>query len=142
MRPIKRIIIHCSATPPHLDIGAGDIRRWHTAPQPRGNGWKDIGYHYVIRLDGTLETGRPIEQAGAHTVGQNRDTVGVCYVGGVDQAGKAKDTLLSAQLRTLEELVHDLRERFGPLPIFGHNDFANKACPSFKVAVRLKHLLT
>lgn len=140
MRPIKRIIIHCSATPPHLDVGVKEIRRWHTTPQPRGNGWKDIGYHYVIRLNGSIEEGRPIEQAGAHTVGQNRDSIGVCYVGGVGKDGKAKDTLLAAQQATLEALILDLRERYGPLPIFGHNDFANKACPSFKVSERLKHL--
>ena len=62
-----------------MDIGAKEIKAWH-----KGKGWKDIGYHYVIRLNGKVELGRPLEKMGSHVVGYNRDSVGVCYVGGVE----------------------------------------------------------
>ena len=61
MRPINRIIIHCTATPEGRDVTIGEVRKWHVV-----RGWRDVGYHYLIRLDGTVETGRPIEQVGAH----------------------------------------------------------------------------
>jgi N-acetylmuramoyl-L-alanine amidase len=138
MRAINRIIIHCSATKQSLDVGVEEIRKWHM----KGNGWKDIGYHYVIRLDGSIEKGRPIEQVGAHTSGHNSDSIGICYVGGVDNANKPKDTLNPKQEKSLEALVKKLRERWPKLTISGHNDYTNaKACPSFKVSERLKHLI-
>ena len=78
MRPINEIIIHCSATAEGKDFKAADIRRWHV----QGNGWKDIGYHFVIDLDGTVEVGRPVAQQGAHCTNHNKTTIGICYVGG------------------------------------------------------------
>ena len=78
MRKIRKIIIHCSATKEGQDIDAKEIKKWHV----EGNGWSDIGYHYVIKLDGTVEEGRPIERSGAHTLNHNHDSIGVCYIGG------------------------------------------------------------
>lgn len=138
MRKVNRIIIHCSATKPGMDIGAKEIRKWHMD----GNGWKDIGYHYVIRLDGSIEKGRPLEQLGSHTAGHNADSIGICYVGGVDEKGKAKDTLSPKQQKSLEDLITKLRERWPELTLSGHNDYTkSKACPSFKVSEKLKHLI-
>ncbi len=81
MRQIKKIVIHCSATPRNKDFSAEDIRDWHV----KGNGWDDIGYHYVVRLDGSMEYGRMVDKYGAHVKGHNYDTIGICYIGGMDK---------------------------------------------------------
>jgi N-acetylmuramoyl-L-alanine amidase len=127
MRNLTRIILHCSATEEGKDFSAADIRTWHKA-----QGWKDIGYHFVICLDGTIERGRPIDEVGAHVKGHNADTIGVCYIGGVKD-GKPKDTMTAEQEVAWMHLVLGLRIVFGYLPVHGHNEYAAKACPSFKV---------
>ncbi len=83
-RKIDEIVLHCSATREGQDISVETIRSWHVD----GNGWSDIGYHAVIMLDGTLELGRPLERSGAHVKGHNRNTIGVCYIGGVEAHGQ------------------------------------------------------
>ena len=88
MRTINEIIVHCTATEAGQDFKAADIKRWHTATPPKGNGWKDIGYHYVVDLDGTIEAGRPIDQVGAHCKNHNNNTIGVVYVGGLRNGKK------------------------------------------------------
>lgn len=131
MRKIDGIIIHCSATPEGRDVTVQTIRQWHKA-----KGWRDIGYHFIIRLDGTVEQGRPVEQQGAHCTGHNQTTIGVCYIGGVARDGKTpKDTRTDAQKASLLELVKQLQaaHRIPSSNIYGHNQFANKACPSFDV---------
>ena len=87
MRYISEIIIHCSATKEGLDFNVNDLRRWHKA-----QGWKDVGYHFVITLDGTIEQGRALEEIGSHTKGHNAHSIGICYIGGLDKNGKPKDT--------------------------------------------------
>jgi N-acetylmuramoyl-L-alanine amidase len=129
MRELKRIIIHCTATPEGKHFDVATIRRWHV----KDRGWKDIGYHYVIYLDGSVHEGRPVEQAGAHTSGHNADSIGIVYVGGCDAKMKAKDTLNEAQETAMVNLIKALREQYGELSLHGHNEFAAKACPSFKV---------
>ena len=137
MRDLKRIILHCSATPEGAHFDVATIRRWHV----QGNGWKDIGYHYVIYIDGSVHGGRPIAQVGAHTSGHNKDSIGICYVGGVDKNGKAKDTLNDMQELTLVNIIDALRKKYGVLSLHGHNEFAAKACPSFKVYEKFDWLL-
>ena len=136
MRKINEIIIHCSASPEGREDTSKDIRRWHTSPKPEGNGWKDIGYHYVVLLDGTVETGRPIENAGAHCTGHNRFSIGVCYIGGLSADGKTfKDTRTEAQNASLKQLVKELQALY-QIPtknVVGHCHYAQKACPSFDV---------
>jgi len=134
MREITRIIMHCSATEAGRDFDAEDIRTWHKA-----RGWSDIGYHYVIKLDGTIEAGRPVDRVGAHTKGHNEDSVGVCYIGGLKD-GKPFDTMSEIQEIAFIELVFSLRNVFGWMPIHGHNEYAAKACPSFNVQVKYKFL--
>lgn len=130
MRKIDKIIIHCSATPEGKDFTVQQIRQWHV----QGNGWSDIGYHYVIYRDGSVHIGRPIERVGAHTKGYNAHSIGICYIGGCAADGKTpKDTRTPAQKAALVKLVGELRHRFGGVTVHGHNEFANKACPSFDV---------
>lgn len=132
MRKINKIIIHCSATPEGRNVTVGEIDRWH-----RDRGFSSIGYHWVIYLDGTIHKGREESLAGAHTVGHNADSIGVCYVGGVDKQMKPKDTRTPVQRIALKELVKNLQERYPGATIHGHNEFAAKACPSFDVRKEL-----
>jgi len=130
MRDLKRIILHCSATKEGQDFSVATIRDWHV----KGRGWSDIGYHWVIRLDGSIEVGRPLEKSGAHTKGHNKDSVGVCYIGGCDADGKPKDTMNPEQEKAWRMIVLSLRTLYGDhITIHGHNEYANKACPSFIV---------
>ena len=104
MRDVNKIIIHCSATQEGKEISAATIDEWHKA-----RGWRGIGYHYVIGLDGMIEYGRPITETGAHVKGHNKGSIGICYIGGVEAErgsnGKwiAKDTRTSKQIATLLE---------------------------------------
>jgi N-acetylmuramoyl-L-alanine amidase len=106
------------------------IRRWHLK-----RGFNDIGYHYLIHIDGTIEEGRPINKQGAHCSGQNRDSIGICYVGGMSKdMKKAKDTRTQAQKDSLIKLMHELIYKYNKdMTIHGHNEYANKSCPSFIV---------
>ena len=130
MRSIKSIIIHCAATPEGKDFTVADIDRWH-----KKRGWKGIGYHYVVYRDGSVHEGRPIAQIGAHTVGHNAESIGICYIGGLDAAGKPKDTRTPQQKKALVKLVEELRQKYNisKQHIYGHSEFAAKACPCFNV---------
>jgi N-acetylmuramoyl-L-alanine amidase len=133
MRKINRIIIHCTATPEGRDHTAKEIDRWH-----REKGWASIGYHFVIRLDGTVEQGRPVEKVGAHVKGHNSDSIGVVYVGGCDKNMKPKDTRTPEQREALLETVTNLQESYPHATVHGHNEFdKGKACPSFNVQTEL-----
>lgn len=128
MKEIKEIILHCSATREGVDIKAATIDKWH-----RSNGWRCIGYNYVIDLDGTVEVGRKEGEQGAHTVGHNTGSIGICYIGGLDANGKAKDTRTPQQLEAMKRLVSELLERYPDAKLSGHNQWAHKACPCFDV---------
>lgn len=128
-RPVNEIILHCSATKDGADFSADDIRRWH-----RQRGFTDIGYHFVVRLDGTVEKGRDIDKAGAHCLNHNRRSIGICYIGGLDRAGRPADTRTSAQRLALPALISRLRRHHPGATIHGHREFAAKACPCFNAA--------
>lgn len=136
MREIKRIILHCSATVESIDYTAEDIKHWH-----RARGFYDIGYHFVITRDGKVQKGRDLDEIGAHAKGHNRNSIGICYIGGLDNKRQPKDTLNTDQERSLHKLVDALRLIFGELHIQGHNELSNKACPCFDVSERLEYLL-
>ena len=137
MRKINKIIVHCSATPEGQDIKTETIRDWHI----NGNHWKDIGYHYVIELDGSIHKGREENVVGAHCSGQNIDSIGVCYVGGVAKDGKTpKDTRTEAQKNSLLKLLKNLKTKYPSATIYGHREFAAKACPSFDARHEYKNL--
>jgi len=130
MRKINKIILHCTATPEGRQHDVADIRRWHLK-----RGFNDIGYHYLIHIDGTIEEGRPLNKQGAHCSGENRGSIGLCYVGGMSKdMKKAKDTRTQAQKDSLINLIHELIYKYNKdMTIHGHNEYANKACPSFNV---------
>ena len=126
------IILHCSATREGQDIKAADIKRWH-----KERGFDDIGYHYVIDLDGTIEKGRDESLVGAHCKGYNATSIGICYVGGCDKNMKPKDTRTPEQKRSMLSLVRKLVNKYRILvtQIWAHHDFdKHKACPSFDVS--------
>lgn len=131
MRKIRKIIIHCSATPEGRHHTVEDLRRWHR----NGNGWRDIGYHYVIYLDGSIHPGRPESRIGAHCEGHNTDSIGICYIGGVASDGRTpKDTRTPAQRHSMEQLVAQLKARYPEAVVKGHSYYnPSKACPSFDV---------
>lgn len=131
-RAINKIIIHCSATPEGRDVKTETIRAWHLK-----RGWSDIGYHYVIELDGSICEGRPLERTGAHCKGHNTGSIGICYVGGVDEEMHPKDTRTDEQKSALHSLLFDLTDNFPKATVHGHNEFSSKACPSFNVQTEL-----
>lgn len=128
MRKVDEIILHCSATKEGQNFKAKDIDAWH-----KQRGFKGIGYHYVIDLDGTVETGRPEDEIGAHCLNHNARSIGICYIGGLGTTGKAKDTRTPQQKAALVKLVADLKLKYPNATVHGHNEFANKACPCFTV---------
>jgi N-acetyl-anhydromuramyl-L-alanine amidase AmpD len=139
---IRRIVIHCTATREGQDIDAATIRRWHLR-----QGWSDIGYHFVIGIDGEIERGRPEEIAGSHVRGFNTGSIGVVYVGGLDAQGKGKDTRTPAQQDAMAQLVRDLLASYPGAEVVGHRDLSPdrdgdgvverhewlKECPCFDV---------
>jgi len=137
MREINRVILHCTATKEGQDISLETIRGWHVV----GNGWQDIGYHYVILLNGDIALGRNLFTQGSHTRGENEDSIGVAYVGGLDEKGKPKDTMSLYQDIAFMRLFESLSVTFGKLDLHGHNEFSNKACPSFDVQSKYKFLI-
>lgn len=124
------IVIHCSATPPSMDIGVKEIDRWH-----RQKGWQGCGYHYVIRRNGSIETGRPDDVIGAHVVNYNHNSLGICMVGGVAEKDKVtpENNFTEAQFASARALISRLRLKYPNAKVRGHRDFAKKACPSFDV---------
>ena len=135
-RWINEIIVHCSATPEGKDYTVQDIRRWH-----KQQGWSDIGYHYVIYRNGHIEPGRDVNLIGAHCPNHNSYSIGICYIGGMDYHNKnPKDTRTLAQKAALLSLLKDLRQLYPTAKIYGHRDFANKACPSFDAKKEYKSI--
>jgi len=136
LRTINKLIVHCSATREGQDITVDTIRDWHLK-----RGWSDIGYHYVVKLDGTIETGRSVELMGAHVKGHNKDSIGICYIGGVEADGKTpKDTRTDKQKDSLLNLLVTLKHVYGDISVYGHRDFSSKACPSFDATSEYKNI--
>ena len=132
MRPINRIVVHCAATPPDMNIGADTIRKWHL-----DRGWSDIGYHGVIRRNGMYEPGRPESQMGAHARGANVDSLAVCLVGGITEGGAPENNFTPEQFDTLQAVLNwwTAAYNIGWDKVLGHCDLPGvpKACPSFDV---------
>lgn len=130
MRDINKIILHCSATQEGKDFDVNDIREWH-----KQRNFIDVGYHYVIKLDGTIEDGRDIRSIGAHCKGYNANSIGIVYVGGLDSEGKGKDTRTKEQKESLLNLIDDLLIAYDLDidDVYCHYQFAKKLCPCFKI---------
>ena len=140
----RKLAIHCTATREGQDFDATTIDGWH-----RNQGWAGIGYHFLIRLDGSIEAGRPVDAIGSHIAGHNADSVSIVYVGGLDRQAKPKDTRTEDQKAAMAQLVRHLKAQFpGITKIGGHRDFSPdrngdgkitrgewlKDCPCFDVA--------
>lgn len=129
MRTLDKIIVHCSDTPKAMDIGVKEIRVWHV----KDNGWSDIGYHYVIKQDGTVEEGRPLRLAGAHCKGYNSTSIGICLIG--------RDSFTAEQFQSLNKLIKRFQKEFGITDVKGHCYYDNgKTCPNFNVEEELMKL--
>jgi len=129
------IAIHCSASQPDPKTDVKTIDRWH-----RQRGFLMVGYHYVIKADGTVQKGRDEESIGAHVEGFNHNSIGICMVGGVDSAGKPANNFTVEQFQALTSLLSTLAGKYPKAKIQGHRDFPNvtKACPSFDLKAWLK----
>ena len=134
-RSINMIIVHCTATIEGKEYSVAEVRKWHLK-----RGFSDIGYHYLVGLNGRVHEGRNVNISGAHTAGYNAHSIGVCYVGGLDKDGKAKDTRTPAQKAALKRLLTDLKKMYPHASIHGHREFANKACPCFDARAEYKGL--
>jgi len=126
MRAINKIIIHCSATKEGNNVTASTIDQWH-----KDRGWRGIGYHYVVALDGSIEYGRSIYETGAHVKNQNEGSIGICYIGGLGLSMEPKDTRTPEQKESLLLLLKTLKKMHPEATIHGHNEFSAKACPCF-----------
>ena len=136
MREINKIIIHCSATREGENFEVAEIRKWHLA-----RGFSDIGYHFYIDLYGEIHKGRDINKIGAHCKGHNRNSIGICYCGGVEADGKTpKDTRYDCQKESLTAVLRTLKAMYPNAVIHSHNDFANKVCPSFNATKEYENL--
>lgn len=124
------LVVHCSATPPHMDIGEDWIRGEHVK-----KGWDDIGYHVVIRRNGVREFGRPLDVRGAHVKGYNSNSIGICLIGGVDNYNNPEDNFTPSQKESLLITLDAMHLLFPSARVRGHRDFPDvaKACPCFSV---------
>jgi len=141
MRDINLIVYHCSATEQGKDYSLREITRWHKL-----RGFRTIGYHFIIHPDGKVETGRKIEEMGAHAKGYNGNSIGVSYIGGLLK-GKSFDTRTTAQIHSLRAIDQVLKSIYPGAKSVGHRDLSvdlngdgaiskdewMKACPSFDV---------
>ena len=141
-RVINEIIVHCTATPEGQDVTVNSIRQGHLR-----RGFSDIGYHYVIYRDGSIHDGRNVNISGAHCTGHNQHSIGVCYVGGLENIPNVpyeklppKDTRTAAQKASLLKLLKELKALYPKATIHGHYEYANKACPCFKPKEEYKDL--
>lgn len=145
----KYLTVHCSATTPSLKYDVDTIRQWHLQ-----RGWSDVGYHFVIKTDGTVQPGRPLSRNGAGVAGHNKDNIHVCLIGGVTNNGVAVDNFTDAQWDALRYLISELAGKYGIMEenIKGHRDYSPdingdgkitsdewlKMCPCFDVKSKLE----
>lgn len=134
-RQIKWLIVHCAFTKTSMDIDADVIDRWH-----RNKGWSGIGYNWFVKLDGTLENGRPLKKRAAAAIGLGANSKGfhVCYAGGMGKDGKPEDNINPDQMFSILKLFRELKEIYPDIKIAGHNQFDAKACPCFDMRVYAK----
>lgn len=111
----KELILHHAAA-------NGSVEVIHAAHINRG--WHGIGYHYYVRKNGTIWRGRPEDAVGAHTVGKNSVSIGICFEGNFEI-----DEMPAGQAKAGQELIADILSRYPGLKISGHRDNDNTACP-------------
>lgn len=136
-RKINKIILHCSDTKTNQSFGIATIRKWHTDPKPIGRGWNDVGYHIYIRLNGTVEYGRDLDEIGAHAFGFNSNSIGICLEGGKNPDGTIWNEPTPQQMKSVIGVIVDLRDEYGDeITVHGHYEFSQtKTCPNFDVCI-------
>lgn len=125
MRTIKKLVVHTSDSPDNVDIGVAEVRSWHVEKPPKGNGWSDVGYHYIIRRDGKVETGRKEETVGSHVQGHNEDSIGICWIG--------RQYIGHNQYLSLVFEIKKLLKKYSLSAddVYGHCElFSGKTCPN------------
>jgi len=119
----KLIVVHCSATRPGDNLTINTIREWHIA-----RGWGNVGYHFFIRRDGTIESGRHPDDIGAHVAGHNTDSVSLCMAGGLDEQGNSfinrPDLFTTAQWESAKALINVLKRMYPYAQVLGHRDLS------------------
>lgn len=129
VRTINQIVVHYTATPHDRHVTVQQIDQWH-----RARGFTKIGYHYVIYLDGTVNEGRKENEIGAHVKNHNRNSIGVCFVGGLKEGETGgSNTMNAAQEAALIKLLKDLTKRYAGAVVLGHKDLSATQCPGFDV---------
>ncbi|RJL08397.1 N-acetylmuramoyl-L-alanine amidase [Paracoccus siganidrum] len=129
--PVRYIVLHYSATYADQDLGVEDIRKMHL-----DRGFNDVGYHYIIKRDGTVQKGRADSTVGAHVAGHNTGSIGICCIGGLERASGPNvgvDNRTDAQKAATIRLVRDLLVRHPGAQVVGHRDLAPTLCPGFDV---------
>lgn len=140
--PVRELVLHCSATRPGWMAGEtlraqlAEIRRWHVEE----NGWRDIGYHWLIGRDGSVLPGRPETEIGAGVEGHNRGVIHICLIGGHGAASSDRfsDHFTAAQRVSAQQLIDGVNMRTRIERVSGHNEWAGKACPGFHVPTWIK----
>ena len=137
MRTINLIVVHCSATREDKSFTEHDLDVCH-----RRRGFNGVGYHFYIRKNGDIKSTRPLERIGAHSRGFNRESIGICYEGGLTASGQPADTRTLHQKASLVALLRELKRVFPRALIVGHHDLnPMKACPCFDAAKEYRELI-
>lgn len=143
----KYIVVHCSASQASAELTAADIRRQH-----KNQGWMDIGYHFVIRRDGVIEHGRPVDAVGSHVKGRNSESLGICLIGGLNAKGRGEFNYTEEQMKSLDHIIKLMVNKYPDAEVLGHRDLSPdkngdgkitsidwlKECPCFDVRDWLK----
>lgn len=111
-----RIILHHAAA---TSCDAKTIHKWH-----KQRGWAGIGYHFLVRINGTIERGRPENTIGAHASNHNSNSIGVCFEGNFET-----EHMTNTQLQSGQELVAYLKNRYGISKVQRHKDVGSTSCP-------------
>ena len=136
---VQYLVVHCTATPAHMNITGARIREWHMMPKPVGNGWSRPGYHDLILRDGSIETLNSFKMRGIHARGYNALSIAICLVGGSEDGddapgwqGEPTYNFEDVQIESLVLTLNYLTRKFPKAEVVGHRDLDNKkACPSF-----------
>ena len=137
LKEVKYLVVHCTATPLSQRVSVEDIDRWHKA-----QGWSGIGYHWYVNRDGHIFPGRSEREAGAHVIGYNHCSIGICYEGGLDEQGYSADTRTPSQKAALLFIIKDLKQSYPNAIVLGHRDFpgVHKDCPCFDAKTEYSYI--
>ena len=137
LKVVKYLVVHCTATRLSQRVSVEDIDRWHKA-----QGWSGIGYHWYVDRDGHIFPGRSEREAGAHVIGYNHSSIGICYEGGLDEQGNSADTRTPAQKAALLLIIKYLKQSYPNAIVLGHRDFpgVHKDCPCFDVKTEYSYI--